>query len=67
MTIERGYTPRQAAPLLGLNEQTVRRMCAAREITAINTSRGKQRARYLITESAISAWVSRHTVPARQR
>jgi excisionase family DNA binding protein len=67
MTIEHGYTPRQAAPLLGMHEQTVRRMCAAREITAINTSRGKQRARYVITESAIQAWISRHTVPARNR
>jgi excisionase family DNA binding protein len=67
MSIERGYTPRQAAPLLGLHEQTVRRMCAAREITTINTSTGKQKARYIITESAIQAWISRHTVPARQR
>jgi excisionase family DNA binding protein len=67
MSIERGYTPREAAPLLGLNEQTVRRMCAARQITHINTSNGKQKARYIITESAIQAWIARHTVPARQR
>ncbi len=62
-------TPAQAsAPdLIPKPPQTIRRMCAAREIECLNISRGKQKARYLISTDAIRAWRRNHTIPALQR
>lgn len=65
MTVE-WLTPAQAAPLMGLAPQTVRAMCAARQIEHLNISRGSRKARYRISSDAIRAWQRTRTVTALQ-
>lgn len=58
------YTPAEVARILGLHPQTVRRMCAARQIETLNISSGHNKARYLITEDGLRAFQRNRTIPA---
>lgn len=54
---EGGYlTPAQAAPYMGYSVQTVRRMCAAKQIKRLRRG-GEKQAQYKIHRSTIAAWL----------
>ena len=55
------YTPRQAAPLLGMSIKDVQELCAAQQIT-----HRRIRGRYTIAEADIKAFNRRHTTEARR-
>ena len=57
------YKPEQAAEFLGCTPSSVRKMCAAGELSPINvTYRSDGQPRYGITEQAIKKWRRDHEV-----
>ena len=67
MTSLRLYTPIEVAEILGIHPQTVRRMCRARQIGHTELGSGHIKARYVISEGDLQAFLRTRTVPALQR
>ena len=64
--VEKHYSTKEAAALLGLSQRTVGRLCADREITWADLGRNGDR-RIKIPESALAAYVAARTQRAQKK
>lgn len=69
MSLDVQYTPKAAAPFLGMHEKSIRDACAAGLITHVvkNRDRLGRPTGYLIPESAIREYLAARTQRAHRR
>jgi excisionase family DNA binding protein len=59
------YTPETAAKLLHCSADQVRALIAAKRLSAVNTSLGRKRARWVISQAAIDAFLEGKVKPTK--